>query len=261
VVKLGGAAGNALEPALADLALRSDYVVVHGGSDEVDRLSGALGQAPVFYTSPSGVVSRKSDAAYLDVLVLALAGKVQTAIVTGFARRGVRAVGLSGADAGLLRARRKEGIRAVVGGKTLRVTDDWSGTLEAADPRFLRLLLENGFVPVVGPPALTADGDLVNVDADRVAAAVAVAIGASDLLLLTNVPGLLRDVRDPESVIPTVERSSLEEIRPLATGRMRKKIVAAQEALAGGVPRVVIASSSVDAPVTQGLAGKGTVFR
>ncbi len=261
VVKLGGAAGNAFEPALADLALRTDYVVVHGGSDEVDRLGTALGRPPEFYTSPSGVVSRKSDPAYLEILVLALAGKVQTAIVTGFARKGVRAVGLSGADGGLLRARRKEGARAVVDGKTVRVTDDWSGAIERADPTILRLLLGSGFVPVVGPPAVTAEGDLVNVDADRAAAAVAVALGATDLLLLTNVPGLLRDVGDSSSIIRTVDRAALEEVRPFATGRMRKKVVAAEEALKGGVGRVVITPSGVASPVTRGLAGEGTVFQ
>jgi len=261
VVKLGGAAGNAFEPALADLATRSDYVIVHGGSDEVDRLGTALGRPPEFYTSPSGVISRKSDPAHLEVLVLALAGKVQTAIVTALARKGVSAVGLSGADGGLLRAHRKEGARAVLDGKTVRVTDDWSGTIERADPKILRLLLDSGLVPVVGPPALTAEGDLVNVDADRAAAAVAVALGASDLLLLTNVPGLLRDVADPSSVLRTVDRASFEEVRALATGRMRKKVLAAEEALTGGVGRVVIAPSGVAAPVTRALAGEGTVFR
>ncbi|MGA8664105.1 MAG: [LysW]-aminoadipate kinase [Thermoplasmata archaeon] len=261
VVKLGGAAGNAFEPALSDLATRSDYVLVHGGSDEADRLGTALGRPPEFFTSPSGVVSRKSTPAHLEVLIMALAGTVQTTIVTGLARRGIPAVGLSGADAGLLRARRKEGARAVLDGKTVRVHDDWSGSIERVDPKILRLLLDHGLVPVVGPPALTASGELVNVDADRAAAAVAVAVGATDLILLTNVPGLLRDVRDPSSVIRTVDPGSREAVRAYATGRMRKKVVAAEEALAGGVGRVVIAPSSVPLPVTRALAGEGTEFR
>jgi [amino group carrier protein]-L-2-aminoadipate 6-kinase len=261
VVKVGGAAGNALGPTLDDLAPRSDYVLVHGGSEEVDRLGASLGRPSVFYTSPSGVVSRKSDPAHLEVVVLALAGKVQTAIVSALAARGVRAVGLSGVDGGLLRARRKEGAREVVDGRVLRVLDDWSGTIESTDPAVLRALLAAGLVPVVGPPAITAAGEVVNVDADRAAAAVAVAMGASDLLLLTNVPGLLRDPKDLASVIREVDRASVEEVLPLAAGRMRKKVLAAQDALRGGVPRVVIASSSGPSPVARALDGEGTVFR
>ncbi len=261
VVKLGGAVGNSLGPTLDDLVSRSDYVLVHGGSDEVDRLGAALGRPSVFYTSPSGVVSRKSDPAHLEVVVLALAGKVQTAIVAALAARGVRAVGLSGVDGGLLRAHRKEGAREVVEGRVLRVLDDWSGTVESTDPTVLRTLLAAGLVPVVGPPAVTKRGEVVNVDADRVAAAVAVALAASDLLLLTNVPGLLRDPSDPSTLIREVDRASVEEVLPLAGGRMRKKVLAAQDALRGGVGRVVIASSQGATPVGRALAGEGTVFR
>ena len=259
VVKVGGAAGNSLAPVLSDLASRKDYVLVHGGSKEVDRLGAALGQPAEYYTSPSGVVSRRSDPAHLAVVVLALAGKVQTEIVTEFARRGTRAVGLSGVDDRLLLARRKEGARAVVDGHTVRVADDLSGTVERVNVGLLRLLLDAGIVPVVGPPAVTADGEVVNVDADRVAARVAVALGAEALLLLTNVPGLLRDPEDPASRIPHVGRDELEQVLPVARGRMRKKLLAARDALAGGVPRVVIATSGGTAPVESALRGEGTV--
>ena len=259
VVKVGGAVGNSLGPVVADLAARKDFVLVHGGSREVDRLGESLGRPSEYYTSPSGVVSRRSTAAHLEVVVLALAGKVQTEIVTEFAKRGVRAVGLSGVDDRLLVARRKEGAREVVNGRTLRVTDDLSGNVETVNTGLLRLLLDHGIAPVVGPPAITPSGDVVNVDADRVAAQVAVALGAEALLLLTNVPGLLRDPDDPVSVIPRVERERFDELLPLAKGRMRKKLLAAQEAREGGVTRVVIAPSTGPAPVDAALQGRGTV--
>ncbi|EQD67330.1 N-acetylglutamate kinase [mine drainage metagenome] len=260
VVKVGGAAGNRLAPVLDDLAPRRDYVLVHGGSDEVDRLGSALGRPAEYYTSPSGVTSRKSTPTHLETVVLALAGKVQTTIVREFAVRGVRAVGLSGGHGGLLLARRKEGARAVVDGRILRVVDDWSGSIERADPTLLRALLGAGYVPVVGPPAATAGGELVNVDADRAAAAVAVALGATDLLLLTNVPGLCRDPADPSSLLRRVARDEVETVLPYAAGRMRKKVVAAQEALRGGVGRVVIGATVGPDPVARALAGEGTVF-
>jgi [amino group carrier protein]-L-2-aminoadipate 6-kinase len=260
VVKVGGASGNALEPVLADLATRRDYVLVHGGSDRVDRLGEALGRPSEYYTSPSGVVSRKSDAAHLEVVVMALAGAVQTEIVAALAGLGVRAVGLSGVDGGLLIARRKEGSRQLVNGKVLRVTEDLSGTIERVDPTALRALLDLGFVPVVGPPAASASGEVLNVDADRVAAEISIALRAEALVLLTNVPGVLRDRANPASLVRSVGRDDVDSVLPLAEGRMRKKVLAARAALAGGVGRVVIGASQGSGPVGRALGGEGTVF-
>jgi [amino group carrier protein]-L-2-aminoadipate 6-kinase len=140
------------------------------------------------------------------------------------------------------------------------VSDDRSGTIERVDAELLRGIIALGCVPVVGPPAITADGEVVNVDADRAAARVAGALGADALVLLTNVPGLLRDRSDAASVVRSVPRSGITAVLPYAEGRMRKKVLAAQEALDAGVTRVVIGPSSVDAPVRRALAGEGTVF-
>ncbi len=260
VVKIGGAAGNAAGPVLADLAGRGDYVLVHGGSEEIDRLGAALGRPAEYYTSPSGVVSRRCDPAQLETVVLALAGKVQTELVAGLGARGARAVGLSGVDGRLLLARRKTGARAVRDGKVVHLTDDLSGAIERVDTELLRALLALGCAPVVGPPAITADAQVVNVDADAAAAAVAGALRAEALVLLTNVPGLLRDPSAPESLVRAVPRSELDAALALAGGRMKKKVAAARAALDAGVGRVVIASSGVDRPVAGALAGHGTVF-
>jgi acetylglutamate/LysW-gamma-L-alpha-aminoadipate kinase len=261
VVKVGGAAGNALDPVLDELASRTDYVLVHGGSEDVDRLGAALGRPAEYYTSPSGVVSRRSTPAHLEVVVLALAGAVQTRLVAGLAARGRSAVGLSGLDGGLLRAHQKQGARAMIDRRVVRVEDDRSGTVDSVDPKILHLVMGAGWVPVVGPPAADAQGRLLNVDADRVAAAVAVALRAESLVLLTNVNGLRRDPEDPNSVIAHVARADLGSAVSLAGGRMKKKVLAAQEALAGGVGSVVIASSQGRDPVARALAGSGTVFR
>lgn len=259
VVKVGGAVGNASDGVLDDLAGRPDVVLVHGGSEEIDRLAAALGRPAEHFTSPSGVVSRRCDAGQLEAVVLALAGSVQTRLVAGLGARGVRAVGLSGVDGRLLLARRKTGARAVVDGHVVRLADDLSGTIEQVDAGLLRGLLGLGVVPVVGPPAVTVEGVVVNVDADAVAAAVAAALGAEALLLLTNVPGLLRDPDDPSSVLASVRHAEFDAAVDLARGRMKKKLLAARAALDGGVGRVVIASSRPERPVRRALAGEGTV--
>jgi len=260
VVKIGGAVGNGSATVLDDLAARRDYVLVHGGSEEIDRLGVALGRPPMHYTSPSGVVSRRCDAGEMEKVVLALSGKVQTELVAGLGARGSRAVGLSGVDGRLLLARRKTGARAVIDGKVLHLTDDFAGTVERVDGELLRGLVGLGIAPVVGPPALTADGLIVNVDADAVASAVAVTLRAEALVLLTNVPGLLRDPGDPASLIARVPSSEFSAALALAGGRMKKKLLAARDAVAGGVPRVAIASSRSERPVERALAGEGTVF-
>lgn len=260
VVKVGGAAGNRLEPLLDEVVGRRDLVLVHGGSEEVDRLGESMGRPAEYYTSPSGVVSRRSDPAHLEVVVLALAGKVQTSLVAALGARGVRAVGLSGVDGRLLLAQRKSGARAVVEGRTILLNDDLSGTIETVDGDLLRSLLGLGILPVVGPPAITAAGEVVNVDADRVAAAIAAALRADALLLLTNVPGLLERRDDPSSRIPRIAGAELERYLPIAAGRMRKKLLAAKSALSGGVGRVVIAPSGVATPIASALQGEGTVI-
>lgn len=260
VCKVGGANGNDVDNVLIDLAPRSDYVLVHGGSNEVDQLSEALGRPPKFLTSPSGVVSRYTDRETIDVFTMAMAGKMNTAIVARMQALGARAVGLSGADGGLLTGRRKQAIRAVESGRTLLVKDDFSGTVDAVNVDLLEVLHANAYVPVVCPPAITEGGELINTDADRVAAKIAVAMHAEALLLFTNVPGLLREPGDPSTLIPKVTPDRLDHYMQFAYGRMKKKLIAAKEAIEGGVPRVVIASSQVEDPVERALSGMGTVI-
>src|SRR5438093_993352 len=127
-----------------------------------------------------------------------------------------------------------------------------SAGVERDDADTLRALLDAGAVPVLPPLALSDEGEGLNVDGDRAAAAVAVALGARSLVILTNVPGLLRVLDDPASLVRV---ASVEEAETLAQGRMKKKALAAREALAGGVARVRIASARIDRPVRRALAG------
>src|SRR6266571_7340180 len=204
VVKVGGAEGNDIDNVLIDLAPRRDYVLVHGGSNEVDRLAEALGRPTRYITSPSGVVARYTDKETMEVFTMALAGKMNTAIVARLQALGAPAVGLSGVDGGLLTGRRKEAVRAVDNGRVLLVKDDHSGIVEQVNTGLIQLLFDAGYVPVISPPGVTARGELINADADRIAAQVAVAMNADTLVLLTNVPGLLGEASNPLILIPVV---------------------------------------------------------
>lgn len=259
VVKLGGAAGVDPDPVLHDLRQRRGWVLVHGGSDAANALAQRLGSEPRFITSPSGHVSRFTDGETLQIFTMALAA-FNARLVARLQQLGVNAVGLAGVDGGLLLAKRKETVRAVERGKTILLRGDHTGTVEKVNAALLTLLLDHGYAPVVTLPALAPDTP-VNADADRAAAKVAVAMRAEALVILSNVPGLLRDMRDEASVVREIPRRDLDAFEPLAQGRMKKKLLAAREAIDGGVARVVLASANVEEPVSRALKGEGTVIR
>jgi [amino group carrier protein]-L-2-aminoadipate/L-glutamate 6-kinase len=264
VIKVGGGEGidpTALTAEIAELAnAGSRVVLVHGGSHETNQLAEALGHPTRTIVSPSGNQSRRTDRQTLDIFKMIYCGKVNKTIVEDLRQAGVDAVGLSGIDAGIWIGSRKSAIRAVEDGRTIIIRDDLSGRVESVDADFLNLLLDAGRVPVLTPPAMTPDGIAINVDADRAASATARALGADELLLLSNVAGLLRDHTNPDSLIETVEHSTLEEAQAAAKGRMKNKVLAAQEAIVGGVPRVTIGSAGGIRPIERARAGAGTTF-
>ncbi len=263
VLKLGGAAGIDSSAVLDDLARLVSHgrhvVLVHGGSDEATRLGEALGCPPRFVTSASGQTSRLTDKRTLDVFLMATA-LVNRRLVAGLQARGVNAVGLSGLDGALLPAKRKEVLRIVENGRVRIVRDDLTGRPTGANAMLLRTLLAGGFVPVIAPVGISARGEPLNIDGDRAAAAVAGALGATTLVLLTAVPGVLREFPDEASLIRHVPVEGLDELAELAGGRMKKKVLGAREALRAGVRRVVIAGTTGETPICDALAGRGTVI-
>ncbi|MGH8934439.1 MAG: [LysW]-aminoadipate kinase [Egibacteraceae bacterium] len=268
VVKCGSG-GVSVELVCADVAaLRAQgraVVLVHGGADDIDLLAGRLGVEQRRLVGPSGVSSRYTDAATLEVLTLALAGRAKPRLLTLLARRGVTAIGLTGLDARLLRAVRKPAVRAVIDGRTVVVRDDHSGRITRVNVGLLHMLLAAGLVPVVSPPAITEEGHLVNVDADRVAAAIAGAVGADHLVLLTDAPGVLADPSDERTLLPRLALK--RDGRPgvfafsgiAAHGGMGLKLVAGHEALAAGVRMVTVADGRRPRSIQAALEGGGTV--
>ena len=245
VIKAGGSKGvsrDAVADLVAEVARHDEIVLVHGASAETDRLASALGVPQEQITSPSGHVSRRTDRQTLEIFAMAALGVENFLYVEKLQQRGIDAVGLSGISGRLLVGRKKD-VRAVREGKTMILRDDYTGTVEAVNLPLLTQFIGPGRVPVVAPLALSMENEALNVDGDRVAARIAVAIDADALLILTNVPGLLRDIHDPSSL---VAETTLAEAEQLAPGRMKKKILAAREALEGGVDEVVIRSATGD---------------
>lgn len=265
VVKLGGSNGLDFAAPCRDIAALvregKEVVVVHGGSREVDRISAALGRPPRYVTTPSGFRSRYTDRETLEIFAMVVAGRINKLLVERLQALGVNALGLSGLDGRLLVGKRKGVIIALENGRKRVLRGDYGGTVEGVNASLLRWLLEGGYTPVIAPVAMSTAGEALNVDGDRAAAAVAAALGAEALVLLTDVPGLLRDPADPSTLIPRIPAAEARGcLERYAKGRMKKKLHAAISALEGGVARVIIADGRVEAPVSRALEGRGTVI-
>ncbi len=265
VVKLGGTEGVDFSAICRDAAelLRTGkkLVLVHGGSAEANALGEGLGAPPRFITSPSGFTSRYTDRKTLEIFAMAVNGKVNTLLVEQLQCLGINALGLSGLDGRLMEAVRKDTIQSVENGKRKIIRDDYTGKIEKVNAGLLTSLLDGGYLPVVAPLAVSTAGEALNVDADRAAAMIAIALKADYLLLLTAVPGLMRAFPDETTLIKSLPAQKLEEALNYAEGRMKKKVLGAQEAISGGVRQVIIADGRIGAPISSALSGNGTVIQ
>ncbi|QLD85758.1 acetylglutamate/acetylaminoadipate kinase [Natronomonas halophila] len=269
VVKIGGARAVDPEGALADIgALKdegTDVAVVHGGSTAVDDTLEQMGIDPEYVETPSGVVGRFTDEETMDVFKMAMAGLVNTDLVTGLQNQGIEAVGLSGVDGKLFYGPRKEAVRVVEDGKKKIRRGDHSGSIKQVNGDLLETLLDDGYTPVASPPMLGDNGEdadprnvAVNTDADRASAAVAAELGGT-LVSLTDVEGVYRDPDDSSTLIERVETpEEYAELKDAAEGFMGRKVMAATEALEGGASEVVVASANADQPIRSAVEGGGT---
>ena len=265
VVKLGGTEGVDFSAICADaveiLKQGQKLVLVHGGSAEANALGEAVGIPPKFITSPSGYTSRYTDRKTLEIFLMAVNGKVNTLLVEQFQRLGVNAFGLSGLDGRLMQAERKDSIQSIENGKRKIIRDDYTGKIEHVNSALLYMLLEAGCLPVIAPVAASMQGEALNVDADRAAAMVAAALKAETLILLTAVPGLMKNFPDESTLIKQLPQSQLPAALEAAQGRMKKKVLGAEEALKLGVGKVIIADGRIQAPITNAMNGNGTVIQ
>jgi acetylglutamate/LysW-gamma-L-alpha-aminoadipate kinase len=194
----------------------------------------------------------------MDLFLMAYCGKVNKRIVETLQRHEVNAIGLSGLDGRLVQGRRKARIRIVENGKPRMLDGDFAGSIEEIDTGLLHLLLDNGYVPVLTPPAVSREGDAINVDGDKLAMEVAVAMGAESLLIFSNTPGLLAQLDDPTSTVREIDPEAPEAGLSAAQGRMKKKVLAAVDAVKRGVGEVILADANREDAVRAALAGAGT---
>jgi len=236
VVKYGGAAmvnESSRAVVAQDLSLMSAVgirtVLVHGGGPEIDTVLRRLGKEPEFVDG-----LRYTDEETMDIVQMVLAGKTNKDLVAMIERQGGRAIGLCGADGCLLPAHR------FCGGKDLGLV----GEIEGVNREVLDLALNSGFIPVVSTIAIGTGEDekLYNVNADTAAAEIAVALGAEKFILLTDVPGILRDQSSVGTLLPELRCSEVSALVAggVISGGMLPKVKCCVRAVEGGVPRAHI---------------------
>jgi len=247
VIKLGGEPlaqrlhRRALARQVAAIhALGSRVVLVHGGGPQTDSVQRALGEEPRMVGG-----KRVTTPLALRALCMATAGELHGELLAELAAHGVPAAGLAGASAGLLVAKKRAPVETEQGWVDFGAVGDLTGV----DVVPLRALLEAGRLPVVSPPVSDGLGGLLNVNADFMAAALAVALGAAKLVLVTGAPGILTDPGDPNSLVSALSLAELGQLEAAGRvkGGMLAKATAIRRAVEGGVRRVHVVSGLAEA--------------
>lgn len=235
-------------------------VVVHGGGPEINTMLKKIGKVSTFIQG-----LRVTDEETMEIAEMVLAGKLNSEIVSALNDIGGRAVGLSGRDARLLQAAKKPMQLKTAGGDVETVDLGFVGEITEVSPDIVRTLIEQDYIPVISPIAGGRAGEAFNINADTAAGAIAVALKADKFLLLTDVPGVLRDVGDKDSVLAYVREDDIPKLREegLISGGMIPKVECCQGALQGGVGTAHILDGRIPHAIILELftnVGIGTMF-
>ena len=230
-------------------------VLVHGGGAQSTQMAEELGITAEFVDG-----RRVTDQSALEITAMVLNGQINTRILASCRDLGIPAVGISGVDAGLIKAHKRPPV-ARQGSSGETVDYGFVGDIESVDTNVLIKQLDNDLVPIVSPLSADESGTLLNINADSVAAAVAVALSAEKLILATGAPGILESANEPASLISYVDLAGLSKLRNdnrLSDG-MLPKAAAIELALLGGVPRVhVISHALPDSVLLEIFTNEGT---
>jgi len=254
-IKIGGSVVDGLHPSIiSDLKKVSEQekvILVHGGGKEVTKISEALGKEQKFIVSPSGIKSRFTDKETVEIFTMVMSGKINKMIVGMLQKNGINAVGLSGVDGRIIQAERKKKLLVInEKGRKMAIDGGYTGKIKNVNSSLIKSILDQGYVPVISPIAISEEFDFLNVDGDRAAAYVAGKMQSDKILFLTNVDGLLMD----DKLVKKLSLAEAKEILPKIGFGMEKKILAATESLEMGVKQAIIASGQRENPISSAIA-------
>ncbi len=260
LIKIGGGAAINLAGVARDIkALEDQIVIVHGANALRDSLAERLGVEKRILTSVSGVTSVYSDTEMVDVMLMAYAGLRNKRLVEMLQQSGVNAIGLTGLDGAMVRGMRNKGIRVQEGVKK-RIIRDLSGKPVAVNRKLLGLLLENEYVPVITVPVIDERNVAINSENDDIVTLLAHALRPSWVIQLIEAPGLLEDPDDPSTVVDHVAPHQVTRWEDQISSRMMRKMKSICRMVRPGVTKVLIADGRTETPISDALAGKGTVI-
>jgi len=257
VIKIGGSIVEGLNPTIFedfnDLVKKQKVVIVHGGGKDVTSIANSMGKEQKFIMSPAGKRSRYTDKETAMIYTMVMSGKISKNITGMLQSKGISSVGITGIDGEMIKADRKKKLMILnEKGRKMLIEGGYTGKVSTVNPKLINCLLENDYVPVISPIAISDEFEFLNVDGDRAAANVAGALQSDVVIFITNVNGLLMD----DHLIPSLSleeaKSMLAQIGP----GMEKKVLACTEALAMGVKKAIIASGSVQNPIMSALESK-----
>jgi len=259
VIKIGGGENINIENIAEDLAqIKDEFILVHGGNFYLDDLSKKLGIEKKMLESPTGVKSRYTNKEVIELMYLTYAGLANKKIVEVLQKNGVNAIGLSGIDGKLITGKKHQSLMVIEDGKKKIIRDDLTGSIKGINLDLVKNLLKLNLVPVITPPVLTEDGEVINVDGDKITAKIATDFKAETVVFLIEAAGILKDLQDKNSIVKTVTKENLEEIRSQVTGRMKRKIAECIKLLDEGIGKIIIADGRVQNPISSALKGGGT---
>ena len=249
VIKIGGNAmvnPQVMEDIIKDVVLLRYVgikpVIVHGGGPEITDKMARLGKKAEFFQG-----LRITDDETMEIARMVLVGNINTKIVSLIGIFGGKGVGLTGYDGRMIIGHKQAAKHVIINGVETEVDIGWVGEREVINPEILHITLEKGYIPVISPIAVDAEGNALNINADTVAGDISAALHAKKLILMTDVSGLLRDMKDPAS---RISRITLNDIDPLIEEGIIKsgmipKIKGAAVAVKSGVEKAHIINGSI----------------
>ena len=259
IVKIGGGAAINLKNIVADLTeLAEPFVIVHGANALRDQLAQDLNKPKKVVTSVSGYDSVFSDETALDIMMMAYAGLRNKRLVELCQQHGINAVGLSGLDGKMIQGQRNKGIRIKEGGK-LKIVRDFSGKPRSINIDLLKLLLDNGYTPVLSVPIIDENNTAINSENDDIVNVIQESLKADKIIQLIEAPGFLEDKNDPNSLLAKMSKKEIK--RREEQVRMKRKMLALSNLFETGANTVIICDGRTEHPVKDGLAGKGTLIQ
>ena len=256
-IKIGGSVVDELHSStisdLKKVSQKEKIILVHGGGKEVTRISEALGKEQKFIVSPGGIKSRYTDKETVEIFTMVMAGKINKVIVGMLQKNGINAVGLSGIDGQIIQAERKKKLVVInEKGRKMAIDGGYTGKIKDVNSDLVKSILDQGYLPVISPIAISEEFDFLNVDGDRAAAYVAGKMHSDKILFLTNVDGLLMN----DKLVKSLSLAEAKKLLPKIGFGMEKKILAATEALEMGVKQALIANGQKENPISAAIANE-----